>query len=189
MPVRGAFLRLASAATVAAAAMATAAAAHVKSAATPINTGSDQVQAEARKLADQPPVGPLQGHRVVEDRSGRKQAGDASVYSMRFQGRHTASGRRFDHRGNIAASKTLPIGTIAKVTDLETGRTAVVTVQDHGPYVDGRTIDLTKSTARQLGIEKKEGVAPVVVAPVIVPQQDGSSKPGAGALFGPATAK
>ena len=99
-----------------------------------------------------------------------------------------ANGRRFNHAGDAAASKTLPLGTVAKVTNLENGRTAVVTVEDHGPYVDGRTIDLTKTTSEQIGIGAHEGVAPVVVAPIAVPQPDGTIKPGAGALPGPVSA-
>jgi len=64
----------------------------------------------------------------------------------------------------------------------------VVTVQDRGPFVDGRTVDLTKATAEQIGIGDREGVAPVVVAPIAVPQPDGTVKPGSGALPGPASA-
>ncbi len=156
--------------------------------AVPFNLNSPQVQEEARKLAAQPPVPPAPGRRVVEDRSGRKQAGKASVYASTFQGKRMANGQRFDHGGQAAASKTLPLGTVAKVTNLENGRTAVVTVQDRGPYVDGRTVDLTKSTAEQIGIGSREGVAPVVVAPIAVPQADGTMKPGSGALPGPASA-
>ncbi len=65
----------------------------------------------------------------------------------------------------------------------------MVTVEDHGPYVDGRTVDVTRSSAEQLGIGSREGVAPVIVAPVAVPQPDGTVKPGAGAVPGPATAQ
>lgn len=154
----------------------------------PFDLGNPQVQKEARKLAEQPPVLPPSGNRVVEDRSGRKQAGKASVYSPALQGHRMANGRRFDHAGHAAASKTLPLGTIAKVTNLKTGRTAVVTVQDRGPYVNGRTVDLTKATAEQIGLGTQEGTAPVVVAPVAVPQPDGTVKVGSGALPGPATA-
>jgi rare lipoprotein A len=153
------------------------------------NTSSKQSQDQAHALAAMPPVHPPPGHRVVEDGSGRKQAGEASVYARHFQGRRTASGRRFDHRGNVAASRTLPLGTVAKVTNTQTGKTAVVQVQDHGPYVDGRTIDVSRATAAQLGITRHDGVAPVVVAPVVVPQADGSRKVGAGAVPGPATAE
>jgi rare lipoprotein A len=154
-----------------------------------VDTHSPQVVAQAHKLAAEPPVPPPRGHRVLEDRSGRKQIGKASVYAARLQGRHMASGQRFDHRGNAAASKTLPLGTVAKVTNTQTGRTAIVQVMDRGPFVDGRTLDVTRATAAQLGITRHDGVAPVVVAPVAVPQKDGSVTPGAGALPGPATAK
>ena len=156
--------------------------------AVPFNLNSPQVQEEARKLAEQPPVPPAPAHRVVEDRSGRKQAGKASVYAPTFQGKRMANGQRFDHGGQAAASKTLPLGTVAKVTNLENGRTAVVTVKDRGPYVDGRTVDLTKATAEQIGIGNREGVAQVIVAPIAVPQPDGTMKPGSGALPGPASA-
>ncbi len=156
--------------------------------AVPFNLNSPQVQEEARKLAEQPPVPPAPAHRVVEDRSGRKQAGKASVYAPSFQGKRMANGQRFDHGGQAAASKTLPLGTVAKVTNLKNGRTAVVTVQDRGPYVDGRTVDLTKATAEQIGLGDRDGVAPVIVAPIAVPQTDGTIKPGSGALPGPASA-
>ena len=73
------------------------------------------------------------------------------------------------HAGRAAASKTLPLGTVAKVTNTATGKTAEVTVEDRGPYVDGRTIDLSRSTARQIGLGTHDGVAPVVVA---VPRSD-----------------
>jgi rare lipoprotein A len=155
----------------------------------PIDTGSPQVQQQAKKIAQEPPLPPPPAHRVVEDRSGRKQTGKASVYAPHFQGRKMADGGRFDGHGHAAASRSLPLGTVAKVTNIEKGKTAVVTVKDRGPYVSGRTMDVTPSTAAQLGIDKREGVAPVVVAPVAVPQPNGSVTPGAGALPGPATAK
>ncbi len=155
----------------------------------PFDLNNPQVQQEARKLAEQPPVPPPIGNRVVEDRSGRKQAGRASVYATSLQGRRMANGRPFNHRGNAVASKTLPLGTVAKVTNLKNGRTAVVTVQDRGPFVDGRTVDLTQATAEQIGIGRQEGVAPVVVAPIAVPQRDGTVKPGSGALPGPASTR
>jgi rare lipoprotein A len=154
-----------------------------------IDLASPQVQAQAHALARRPPVPPVRGHRVAVDHSGRKEIGDASVYAPHFQGRRMADGKRFDRRSHAAASKSLPLGTVAKVTNLENGATAVVRVEDRGPFVDGRTVDVTKSTAQQLGIGSREGVAPVIVAPIAVPQPDGSIKPGAGAVPGPATAK
>ncbi len=147
---------------------------------------SPQAQAQAAAAAQLPPVAPPPGHRVVEDPSGRKQVGGASVYAGHFEGHRMADGNRFRHRGAVAASRSLPLGTVAKVTNLQTGRTATVTVEDHGPYVDGRAVDLTRATAAQIGLTRKDGVAPVEVAPVAVPQKDGTVKAGAGALPGPA---
>jgi rare lipoprotein A len=86
-----------------------------------------------------------------------------------------------DPHGDNAASKTLPLGTTAKVTNLETGKSAVVTIQDRGPYVPGRIVDLSPATARQIGISHRKGVALVVVAPIAVPQPDGRIKLGAAA--------
>lgn len=151
----------------------------------PFDVNNPQIQAEARKLAKEPAISPLRGHRIVEDHSGRRQTGKASVYSPEFQGRRMADGKRFNNAGQAAASKTLPLGTVAKVTNLSNDRTAVVTVEDHGPYVDGRTVDLTRATARQIGITSSKGVVPVIVAPIAVPQPDGTIKPGSGALPGP----
>jgi len=81
---------------------------------------------------------------------------------------------------NIVASKTLPLGSVAKVTNLENGKTATVKVQDRGPFVDGRVVDLAPKVANELDL-KKQGVASVEVKPVTVPQPDGGVKLGAGA--------
>ena len=126
-------------------------------------------------------------HHHHVDHSARPQVGKASYYARTLTGAETASGKTVKATAMTAASKTLPIGTVAKVTNVRTGKTAVVTVEDRGPFVDGRTVDLTRHTAQEIGITRKEGVAPVVVAPVAVPQPDGSIKPGAGAVPGPAT--
>ena len=179
---------LAAAVTVAALIVPDAPAASAEPGRVPFDVNAPEVQEQARALARKPPLGPVRGHRIVEDHSGRKQTGKASFYAPSFQNKTMADGRRFNHAGQAAASKTLPLGTVAKVTNTETGKTAEVTVQDRGPYVDGRTIDLSRSTAQQIGLDGRAGVAPVVVAPVAVPQPDGSVKPGAGALPGPATA-
>ena len=113
------------------------------------------------------------------DRSGHKRVGTASVYAHRFAGKKMADGTPMDPHDDNAASKTLPLGTDARVTNLETGQSAHVTIQDRGPYVKGRIVDLSPSTARKIGITPKEGVAKVEVAPIAVPQADGSVKPGA----------
>jgi rare lipoprotein A len=120
------------------------------------------------------------------DRTGKKRVGDASYYAKMFNGRKMADGTRMDPHDDNAASKTLPLGTKAKVTNLETGKSAVVTIQDRGPYVKGRIVDLSPSTAEKIGITKNDGVAKVEVAPIAVPLPDGSMKPGAATAEGAA---
>jgi rare lipoprotein A len=115
------------------------------------------------------------------DFSARKRMGTASFYAKQFAGKTMADGAPMDPGGDNAASKTLPLGTTAKVTNLETGKSAVVTIQDRGPYVPGRIVDLSPATARQIGITQRNGVALVVVAPIAVPQPDGKVKLGAAA--------
>ncbi|MDB5938814.1 MAG: rare lipoprotein [Polaromonas sp.] len=75
-----------------------------------------------------------------------------------------------------AASKTLPLGSTAKVTNLQTGQSATVTIRDRGPYVLGRILDVSPSTARKIGITKHHGVAKVQVAPIAVAQTNDSVK-------------
>ncbi len=135
-------------------------------------------QQQATKQAD---AGHKQMRKGKLDRSGRRQMGKASYYARKFAGRKMADGTPMKPHGDNAASKTLPLGTTARVTNLETGKSATVTVRDRGPYVPGRIIDLSPSTAREIGITPKDGVAPVEVAPIEVPLADGSSKAGAGA--------
>ena len=115
------------------------------------------------------------------DLSGRKRVGKASFYARKFAGRKMADGTKMDPRDDNAASKTLPLGTTAKVTNIETGQSAVVTIQDRGPYVKGRIVDLSPSTAQKIGIARDNGVAKVEVIPIAVPLPDGSVKPGVAA--------
>ncbi len=115
------------------------------------------------------------------DLSGHKRVGEASFYAKMFSGRQMADGADMDPQRNNAASRTLPLGTTAKVTDLKTGKSAVVVIEDRGPYAKGRLVDLSPSTAKKIGITPKIGVAKVVVAPIAVPQPDGKVKPGAAA--------
>ena len=99
------------------------------------------------------------------DHSGRKQKGRASYYADRFANRKMANGNRFNPNSDTAASKTLPLGTTAKVTNVQNGKSATVKVEDRGPYVDGRVVDLTPKVADELDM-RKQGVAPVIVAPI-----------------------
>jgi rare lipoprotein A len=115
------------------------------------------------------------------DLSGRKRVGKASFYAKQFSGKTMADGTPMDPEGDNAASRTLPLGTTAKVTNVETGKTAVVTIQDRGPYVDGRLVDLSPATASKIGLTPKKGITKVVVAPIAVPLPNGKVKEGAAA--------
>jgi rare lipoprotein A len=115
------------------------------------------------------------GERRAEARprpAGRAEAppqrGEASYYASRFHGQQMANGERFDAGSDSAAHRSLPFGTRAEVTNLETGRTETVTIEDRGPFVRGRIIDVSPATAERLGM-KEDGTAPVVVRPVEVP--------------------
>lgn len=110
------------------------------------------------------------------DRTGRVRLGKASFYAARFGGRKMADGTRMQLQGDNAASKTLPLGTTAVVTNLETGLAAVVTIRDRGPYVAGRIVDLSPATANRIGLEPKQGVVRVAVSPISVPLPDGRVK-------------
>lgn len=115
------------------------------------------------------------------DLSGKKRVGKASFYARKFAGRKMADGTPMDPQGDNAASNSLPLGTTAKVTNLKTGQSAVVTIQDRGPHVPGRIIDLSPATAEKIGITRRQGVVPVEVAPIALPLPDGRVKPGVGA--------
>jgi len=91
-----------------------------------------------------------------------------------------ADGTPMNPNANIAASRTLPLGTKAEVINLQNGKSEVVEIRDRGPYVAGRIVDVSPKVAEKLDM-KKEGVAPVVVKPIEVPLPDGSIKLGAGA--------
>jgi rare lipoprotein A len=115
------------------------------------------------------------------DLSGRKRVGKASIYAKRFAGHKMADGERMQIEGDNAASKTLPIGTTAKVTNIETGASALVKIEDRGPHVRGRIVDLSPSTAHKIGIDSKDGVAKVTVEPIEVPLPNGEIKAGVAA--------
>lgn len=86
--------------------------------------------------------------------------GYASYYSDYYNGRKTASGERFSNSAYTAASNDLPLGARVRVTNLQTKRSVVVRVTDRGPYVKGRTIDLSRRAARDIGM-LQAGVARV----------------------------
>jgi rare lipoprotein A (peptidoglycan hydrolase) len=85
------------------------------------------------------------------------QVGEASFYGKGFHGNRTASGMRFNRWARTAAHPTLPLGTEAKVTHLETGKSVQVQITDRGPYAKGRNIDLSQAAARAIGLTSHEG--------------------------------
>lgn len=83
--------------------------------------------------------------------SGYTQEGKASFYADKFEGRTTASGERYNHSKKTCAHLTLPFGTLVRVTNLENNLSIVVRVNDRGPFVANRIIDLSRSAAKTLG--------------------------------------
>ena len=94
--------------------------------------------------------------------NGRSTTTVASWYGPGLNGRRTSSGEVFNQRQFTAASRTLPLGTKVQVTNLKTGRSAIVRVNDRGPFVRGRGIDLSQAAAQQVGLTR-EGVGRVRV--------------------------
>ena len=83
------------------------------------------------------------------------QVGVASYYAAKFENRKTADGERFKSDGFTAAHRTLPLGTIVRVTNLENQRSVVVRINDRGPFTRKRIIDLSPAAARSLGIRNQ----------------------------------
>jgi rare lipoprotein A len=92
--------------------------------------------------------------KTASARKGRPfQIGTASWYGEYFQGKDTASGEPYDMYDMTAAHPTLPLGTYVRVTNLRNGRAVIVRVNDRGPVVDGRIIDLSYGAAKALHME------------------------------------
>ena len=113
--------------------------------------------AEAATLDDAVPAGNKRTQGKVTRQASRDTSkkkvirGQASWYGPGFHGKKTASGEIFDQSRLTAAHKTLPLGTKAKVTNLENGNTVEVQINDRGPYVGDRVIDLSRAAANALG--------------------------------------
>lgn len=96
---------------------------------------------------------------------GLKITGEASYYGPGFHGKKTASGEIFDQDDYTCAHKSLPFGTKLKVVRVDNGSSVVVRVNDRGPYVDGRILDLSVAAGKKIGLDKVGHVK--VVATVI----------------------
>jgi rare lipoprotein A len=102
------------------------------------------------------------------------QTGKASWYGGKFHGRRTATGERFDQHRLTAASRTLPLGSRARVTNLENGRSVEVEITDRGPFARGRVLDVSRAAAHALGMVE-DGTVRVRVEPI--PAREASSAP------------
>jgi rare lipoprotein A len=123
----------------------------------------------ARTAVPQHSKWPSKDLKAKLDLSGRNRVGNASIYAGKFAGKKMADGTRMNPHSDNAASNTLPLGTTAKVTNLQTGQSAKVTIRDRGPYVKGRILDISPSTAHKIGVAQHKGVAKVKVDPLAVP--------------------
>jgi len=109
---------------------------------------------ETRELAGWQKPYEVDGKRYqpLRDHQGFQQRGMASWYGRKFHGRKTSNGEVYDMYAMSAAHKTLPMGIYVKVTHLGNGRHIIVRVNDRGPFVAGRIIDLSYAAAKQIGI-------------------------------------
>ena len=109
-----------------------------------------------------------EGEPVIE------QTGEASSYGRGFEGKKTANGEKFDKNDMTAAHPTLPLGTKATVTNLENGKSVDVRINDRGPYVKGRDIDVSQGAAKELDMNKN-GIAPVKIEAKVPPNEKSDS--------------
>lgn len=118
-------------------------------------------------------------YRVLQTSKDFVQRGVASWYGHPFHGRATSTGETYDMYAMTAAHKTLPLPTYVRVTDLDTGNRVVVRVNDRGPFVEGRVIDLSYVAAVKLGIADR-GIARVEVRALDPPAVDPPRMEGGG---------
>ncbi len=95
----------------------------------------------------------------------------ASWYGPRFHGKFTANGEVYDQMALTAAHKSLSFGTLLKITNPKNGKSVIVRINDRGPYIEGRELDLSKGAAIELGILEK-GVARVKVQEVALSERN-----------------
>lgn len=122
---------------------------------------------EPRSRLGNPPYYVVNGRRhvVLDTAHGFRERGIASWYGPEFHGKYASSGESYDMHAMTAAHKTLPLPSYVRVTNLENGRSAIVRVNDRGPFVGDRVIDLSFAAATRLGVVQK-GTAPVEIVAV-----------------------
>jgi rare lipoprotein A len=105
----------------------------------------------------------IDGDEETENLTLYKENAHASYYSDKFNGRRTASGKKFDNEKLTAAHKKLPFGTKLKITNERNNKSVIVEVTDRGPFVNGREIDLSKKAFMDLATNKKSGAMNVKI--------------------------
>jgi rare lipoprotein A len=126
------------------------------------NPPSEQSQASRKKPAQKPYTVNGKRYEPLSSHQGFEQEGLASSYGREFHGRTTSNGEQFDMTAMTAAHKTLPMGVYVRVQHKRSGKEVVVRINDRGPFVGDRIVDLSESAAARLGM-LQEGVAPVKV--------------------------
>ena len=110
---------------------------------------------EAANITKRPSTNVARTSMTRSHRTKPYEVGTASWYGEDFQGKETASGEPYDMRDFTAAHPSLPLGTYVKITNLRNGRSVVVRINDRGPVVDGRIIDVSYNAARALGFKER----------------------------------
>lgn len=100
-----------------------------------------------------------------------KKKAHASYYADKFNGRRTASGRKFDNNKYTAAHRKLPFGTMLRITNEDSGLSVDVEITDRGPFTKGREIDLSKKAFMDIAINKGRGSLPVTIHVIEKPTQ------------------
>lgn len=122
--------------------------------------------ASAGEADPQAPVAAAAPSAVEVLPAGAPQVGIASFYARHFNGRRMANGRPFDPHSDTIAHRTLPFGTVVRVTNLQNGRSATAQVRDRGPWIRGRIVDVSPRIARELDMIRS-GLARVEVVPIV----------------------
>ena len=114
-------------------------------------------------IAQQKNITPIDSCASVRESVLYKQNAHASYYHDKFNGRKTASGRRFNNNDFTAAHKKFPFGTMLKVTNEVNNKFVIVEITDRGPFVKGREIDLSKRAFMDIATNKKSGLVFVTI--------------------------
>jgi rare lipoprotein A len=108
--------------------------------------------AELMPVVEAPVAAPAESLPVEAPAATAIGSGSASYYASKFHGRRTASGEAFDNSAMTAAHRTLPFGSLVRVTNIANGRSVVVRINDRGPFTRGRMIDVSRAAADELGL-------------------------------------